>query len=313
MGIKRIIDFHTHMGDIFHEQKNITFKKIAAIDHKPYIDPFKNLEESGYNDPLIVDDEEKQNILIDAGQYRVWENGGLAAIQKSMDENLVAYSVSYPILPNTSFEEALAASKLDERIIPFTSADFSLPIPLMRQKLIEDIALGAKGLKLHPILQNCPLNDERAIAATEIFGERNLPVIPHVGVNDYYKSDSPYIAISPKEYGELDYFFEFVRRFPDYPIIAAHAGGNCGWELDVLAAKIKEEGWKNVYADTTFKNAATMFKMVELIGEDRVLFGTDYPFATIKYSILECEKAFAGAPDILDKVFYTNAARLLNL
>ena len=32
-----------------------------------------------------------------------------------------------PILPNTSFEEALAASKLDPCFIPFTCPDFDLP------------------------------------------------------------------------------------------------------------------------------------------------------------------------------------------
>ena len=38
-----------------------------------------------------------------------------------------------------------------------------------------------------------------------------------------------------------------------------------------------------------------MVKAVELFGEDRVVFGADYPFASIKYSLLECKKPLPGA------------------
>ena len=42
--------------------------------------------------------------------------------------------------------------------------------------LKRDIIRGAKGLKLHPILQNVPLTDERTYAAVEVFGEMGLPI-----------------------------------------------------------------------------------------------------------------------------------------
>ena len=53
--------------------------------------------------------------------------------------------VSLPILPNTSFDEALAASRLEPRIIPFTCCDYGLPIDEMLSKLERDIALGARA------------------------------------------------------------------------------------------------------------------------------------------------------------------------
>lgn len=78
------------------------------------------------------------------------------------------YMVSLPVLPNTSFEETLAASKLEPKILPFTSPDFSLPVKEMQEKLREDIRMGARGLKLHPILQNVKLTDKRTYAAVEV-------------------------------------------------------------------------------------------------------------------------------------------------
>jgi len=308
---RRIIDFHTHFGDIFHENKNIGFK--APMSCGEYEDVFTNLAKNGYDRPLICENQEEQNVLIDAGQFRTWEYGNLFSTQETMDELGIDYIVSLPVLPNTSFEEALAASKLEPRIIPFTSADFTLPIPQMVAKLKKDISMGARGLKLHPILQNCPLNDERVHAAVKVFGEMRMPITAHCGVNDYYKPDSPHRDLAPKEYGELSYMIDLIRKFPDYILVPAHAGGDCGWEYEELGAEVIKNGWKNVYTDTSFKNAEVMVRLVELFGEDRILFATDYPFDSIKYSIQQCELAFADEPIIADKVFYRNSAKLLHL
>jgi predicted TIM-barrel fold metal-dependent hydrolase len=183
----------------------------------------------------------------------------------------------------------------------------------MIAKLKNDIGMGARGLKLHGILQNVPYSDARTHAAIELFGEAGLAITPHFGVNDYYKPDSPHLAVCPKQYGELSYAFALLAEYPDYSIVVAHAGGSCGWEFEALAEKVKERGWRHVYVDTSFKSADIMRRLVDLFGEDRVLFGTDYPFATVKYSIAACEKAFADRPDVADKVFYRNAARILRL
>lgn len=308
---RRIIDFHTHLGDIFHSSRNIVFRPKLRIPQ--YTDPFAELAQDRYSRALVTENQEEQNVLIDAGQLRTWEYGSLAATQEALDQNGIDYAVSLPVMPNSSFEEALAASKLEPRILPFTSADFSLPTDEMVQKLRQDIARGAKGLKLHPILQNVKLTDERTYAAVEVFGGLGLPVTSHCGINDYYKPDSEYMPLAPKEYGELHYMLALIERYPDYILIPAHAGGDCGWEYEELAQEVQRHRWKNVYTDTSFKNAKVMRELAELFGEDRLLFATDYPFDGISGSIQECELAFADDPVLADKVFYRNAAKLLHL
>ncbi|MDR3052079.1 MAG: amidohydrolase [Oscillospiraceae bacterium] len=308
---RRIIDFHTHLGDIFHGNQNITFK--APRVYPPFPDPFEALSRDRYCRPLIAEDQAAQNVLIDAGQKRVWALGGLASTSQMLTGCGVDFAVSLPVLPNTSFEEALAASKLEPRLIPFTSADFTLPTAQMQEKLIQDIRLGARGLKLHPILQNVPLTDPRTFAAVEVFGQRGMPITAHCGINDYYKPDSPYRHLAPKEYGELSHMLSLIARYPDYILIPAHAGGDCGWEYESLAEAIHKHGWRNVYTDTSFKNAAVMRELATLFGADRLLFASDYPFDGVARSIEECEKAFVDQPDVADMVFCQNAARILRL
>lgn len=308
---RRIIDFHTHLGDIFHDSRNIVFH--PPLHFPAYPDPFEELAKDGYCRALVTENQEEQNVLIDAGQLRTWEYGSLEATSRMLEENHVDYAVSLPVMPNSSFEEVLAASKLEPRLIPFTSADFRLPIPEMVKKLRRDIARGAKGLKLHPILQNVPLTDERTYAAVEVFGELGLPVTSHCGINDYYKPGSKYQPLAPKEYGELHYMLSLIERYPDYILIPAHAGGDCGWEYEQLAEAVQKHGWKNVYTDTSFKSAQVIRQLAELFGEDRLLFATDYPFDGVTTSIRACEEAFRDDPIAADKVFYRNSARLLGL
>ena len=303
---RRVIDFHAHLGDIFHENKNITFK--TNVQKYEYEDPFEEVEASGYRKQVIVEDEEQHAVLIRAGQYKVWEST-LVRLSADLDEARLDYTCLMPIVPNTTFEEYLAASCLEKRIIPFTSADFTLPVEEMTAKLKRDIGRGARGLKLHPILQNVSLSDSRTHAAVEVFGEAGLPVTSHCGINEYYTPDKPFKTNA--EYGHIRYIIELLHKYPDYNIVAAHGGGLVGGEMEILAKETR--GLKNVYTDTTFRSAEYMRKAVELFGEDRIVFATDYPFTSIKLSLDQCIEAFADEPEIADKVLFKNSARLLHL
>ena len=164
----------------------------------------------------------------------------------------IDYICLLPIVPNTTLEE-LAASRLEKKIIPFTSADFTLTEGEMVAKLKRDIERGARGLKLHPILQNISLSDPRTHAAVEVLGEAGLPITSHCGINEYYLPDSPYRKETNAEFGDVKYVIELCHTFPDYNIVAAHGGGTVGGEMEILARETR--GLKNVYTDTSFRNA----------------------------------------------------------
>lgn len=301
----KVIDIHMHLGDIFHDNKNITFK--TNIKKGDYPDPFLEIEESGYTKPIVVESKEDMQRLIDSGQYRSWE-ATLENCAVEMDKFGYTYVVALPIWPNTTFEEYLAASKLDQRVIAFTTPDFSLPIPEMQAKLKKDIARGARGVKLHPIIQNIPLYDERMIAAAEAVGEEGWPVCTHVGCTPYYGENSPWVTHHCPAYGALEDFYKFCRQLPkDFIIIGAH----CNNIIEDFAENVGD--MPNVMTDTSMCNADMMRKGVEMIEPDRLMFGTDYPFGTLGNSLAELKKAFADELEVLEKVAYSNAARILKL
>jgi hypothetical protein len=300
--VKRIIDSHAHVGDIFHENKNITFK--TNVKKGNYDDPFIDCERSGYTKPLMPKNVDE---LINAGQYRSWE-WTLENCAREMDEHPeLQYVVMLPIWPNTTFEEYLAASKLDPRIIPFTSPVLNMSTEEMVKKLKQDIARGAKGLKLHPTIQNMPLDDPKTEAAVKVFTEADLPVLTHAGANPYYTADSPWSKQTNPVYSDVETVSEFCHKWPNTKIICAH---RCT-TVDTLYEQTK--GLKNVYTDTSMCCAEKMRKGVELMGEDHILFGTDVPFGSFHNSISELKKAFPEGSSVFDKVAYTNMATLMHL
>lgn len=311
---RRVIDFHAHLGDIFDQRRNITFLKgvePGSIWPNPYEGKYANVftehEKNHFTGPLIKDLEELP-VLIEFSQQMCWANT-IENVGKSLDAGGVDYICMFPVMPCNSFDEMLAASKLDPRIIPFASADFRLPIDEMVEDLKRQINMGAKGLKIHPILQMISLQDPKADAATVLFGEAGLPIISHCGENNYYIED--WEKRNTPEFGNVVHMIEFANKYPQYNIIAAHAGGLMGGEEFTLAEGTK--GLPNFYVDTTFRSADSIKDLIKLFGPDRILYGTDNPWATEKGSIAEVVEACEGNAEVEDKILYANAARLLHL
>jgi len=306
--MRKIIDIHAHLGDVFHYQKNVIWKQ--GVEQGDYFNPFKRLEDAGFNEPLLANENELP-ALFEAGKMLNWENT-LENLTKRLDSNNVSHIVLYPILPNITFEEYLAASRVEPRIITFTSADFSIPIPKMTAKLEQDISMGARGLKIHNILQNISMDDPRIKAAVEVFGNKKIPVVFHCGVNDYYPPEQTSFARTP-EYSDLKYFLELTEEYPDFIFIAGHAGGLNGGEMEMLAERWKSLKNKNIYVDTSFRSADSIRKLVEFFGEDKVCYGTDLPFSTHAGTIKLVEQAFPNDISVQEKIFYKNAARILKI
>ena len=59
---RRIIDFHTHLGDIFHDSRNIVFH--PQLHFPPYPDPFEDLARDHYSRALVTENQEEQNIPV---------------------------------------------------------------------------------------------------------------------------------------------------------------------------------------------------------------------------------------------------------
>jgi len=227
-------------------------------------------------------------------------------MRSSMDEAGVSYTVCLPMSLNfVSFEELAAAKEKDPGIIPFTGVDHTKDYDYS-QVYAAHVKGGAKGLKLHPIVQKLPLTDKKTFAIVEAFAPYELPVLFHCGIMSYYlgkekKNQTP-------EFGAIRYAETLVKSFPKVNFIAGHSGA---WEIqDVIDLLGK---YKNVWVDTSFQPAVIIRKLIKTFGPEKVLYASDWPYGRRIPAIETAKIACDGDTHLETLIFQDNAARLMKL
>jgi len=234
-------------------------------------------------------------------KMRVLYDGSVPALMRICRENGVTgclvCSVATKPEQTESINDFIARSAADSN--GFFTGLCSLHPDMSEKELDSEIdravSLGLKGIKLHPDFQEFEADGAKAYKVYEVIGNR-LPVLIHAG-------DSRFDFSSPKR------LVNAVKRFPNMTVIAAHFGGWSEWgdAVRLLA------GRENVYVDTSSslyaldKTAAREY--ISAFGEDRTLFGTDYPMWNAgdelkMFGALELEA------DAAEKILYKNAEKL---
>jgi len=72
------------------------------------------------------------------------------------------------------------------------------------------------------------------------------------------------------------------------------------------------KGRENVYFDTALASSDTVMRFIEKIGHERILFGSDIPFGTMKWE-LEKVLSLPFGDDKKEWIFYKNLKRLIGL
>ena len=116
-----------------------------------------------------------------------------------------------------------------------------------------------------------------------------------------------------KGYITPDVFYPFISNYPDVPIVCSHWGG--GLPFYALMLEVKQ-ALGNVYFDTAaspFLYDPQIYKRVsQLVGADKILFGTDYPLLTPSRLLKELD-----AVDLTEEeknlILSGNAKKLLGL
>ena len=168
----------------------------------------------------------------------------------------------------------------------------------MEADVNEIIALGLKGVKMHPDIQKIELDDLRMHKIYELC-EGRLPMLLHTGDCRY-------------DYSNPNRMIPILEKYPDLTVIGAHFGGWSIWE-DATELYTK---YGNFLVDCSSSlYAISPEKAKELImayGTDRVLFGTDYPLWTPESEIerfMQIDLTDSQREDIL----YNNTAKLFNI
>jgi len=301
-----IIDSHSHLGNNHYPNGGELIEKTGVKTNS--FDAITIVELAQYRQSFIGDIYLKifhwwlAKSTIDRIFTATREN-----MRNSMDEAGVAYTVCLPMSLNfVSFEDLLKAKAKDPGIIPFTGIDHTKNYDY-NQVYTSHVKAGAKGLKLHPIVQRLPLNHKKTFEIVEAFAPYGLPVLFHSGALDYYYREKEKVNQIP-ELGEVKYAEELVRAFPKVKFIAGHAGTT---EIDDTIALLGK--YKNVWVDTSFQSPGNIRRLVITFGAEKVLYASDWPYGSRSPAIKAVKKACRGDKSLERLIFCDNARALMKL
>jgi len=191
---------------------------------------------------------------------------------KQMDEagieRSILYSMYAPVIYAPHEFIGKVVKKHPDRLTGFASCDPKKPDALdTLKKGVEEY--GMKGIKLHPALQDFFPNDKKYFFIYEAAMKWGIPVVFHVGSTIF----GHMARLSQANPLLID---DISCEFPDLRILLTHLGTL--WQDEAFMVVEKNP---YVFIDT----AAYLYEipeiltpnMVSRIGEDKIIFGTDYP------------------------------------
>jgi len=222
-------------------------------------------------------------------------NVGLNA--ESMIKIMNEYGIEKAVVFSLPNELTLkAVKKYPERLIGFIWIN-----PHQGEKALEQIdqavlEWGFKGIKMHPLLDAYLPDQDIVYPVMERARKYRIPVLFHCGHPPW---SLPW------------HFSSLADRFPDVTIILGHMGhGHIVYINGAIDVAKKHD---NIYLETSGMPMHSKIKeAVEVLGADRVLYGSDMPFSHPAYEILKVKVSGISEED-LRLVLRENTLRMLRL
>ncbi len=167
---------------------------------------------------------------------------------------------------------------------------------------------GIRGIgEMRPDMQLFDLGDEEAMQpVVDALRKYKLILLTHASepVGHDYPGKG---IITP------DRLYPFITNFPDLTIVCAHWGG--GLPFYALMPEVKQ-AMKNVFFDTAaspFLYSPRVYnQVIQLVGADRILFGSDYPLLAQARLLQEINSADLSEEE-KSLILSGNARRLLSI
>ncbi len=115
-----------------------------------------------------------------------------------------------------------------------------------------------RGIKFHPFHSGVAFTDESCEKYVRLAAEFGLPVISHTGTE---------FDDNPKR------LFEMAKKYPDTNFVMVHLG--LGSDNKEAIELCREQ--KNLYGDTTWVSVKSALEFINLVGDERLMFGSDSP------------------------------------
>lgn len=192
--------------------------------------------------------------------------------------------------------------------------------------------LDFRGIMMFSNVMGMPISDKRFWPIYEMAEQYDQPI--------YIHPTKPVMANEMQEYGlesMLGYVFDtslaalklilsgVFEKYPNLKVIIPHAGGTLPYlvnRIDYQSTLVKDskknisanpsEYIKKLYMDTVSLSSSTLKLAYDLVGEDRILFATDYPFVDMNISI-DVVNELEVSDKVKNKIFHENANKLFKL
>ena len=183
-------------------------------------------------------------------------------LRRSLPDRLRAYN-----------QWILQTARQSPHLTPLIAADPSVLGGIAgAEHLRQAAALGAKGIKIHPVLQGFFPGDHRMKETYDLCEELELTVLAHSGT-----------ARTAPQFADPFAFSAVMAEHPRLHLLLAHLGGASWHQVRDFAAAFPNVSFDlcEIIAWTGAPGAPTaseLARLIQDIGADRVLFGTDFPW-----------------------------------
>ena len=195
-----------------------------------------------------------------------------------------------------------------QQITPFVGVDPTALTPQENVEHLRDMAeRGARGIKLHPVVQQLEPNDPRMHPVYEACRDMGLTVLSHTGS-----------AKGGETYADPNGFAPVLEGFPGLKVLLAHLGGGRWRQTAELAAAFPDLVFDlcEIIAWTGAPNAPTkeqLAGLIQQVGPERVMLGTDFPWYDLDRTVDQVMDLPGLGTEQKEGILGANAVRLLGL
>ncbi|MCC6523516.1 MAG: amidohydrolase family protein [Polyangiaceae bacterium] len=210
----------------------------------------------------------------------------------------VLLAIDLPLISDNTRRWAEAARGHDELVL------FGSLHPLVADlegTLDRQLALGIRGVKLHPAMQLFHPSGPLALRLYRACGRRGLPVLWHCGP----------VGIEPalgRWLTQVEHYRAAIEKNPETTFVLGHSGA-----LQLEAGIELARRYDNVWLEIASQSLSGVRTILDKVDPRRVMVGSDWPFYHLAMPLAKLFIATEGAEALRRDVQYHNAARLLGL
>lgn len=156
--------------------------------------------------------------------------------------------------------------------------------------------MNFKGIKIHPRIHKCDINDEKYAPVWEAAKKFGVPVLSHTGEG--------------QAHSDPGYFYEISGKYSKVIFILAHGGESFKGilqSIDIVNAR------NNVYIDISgwgFMHKGVLEFVAGKVGAEKLLFGSDAAWIDFNYAVGVVLFSKLSRQD-KEKILYKNARKIL--